>query len=65
MFVCGITPYDSPHIGNLRTFIYFDVIAKYLKVSGFDVFYLQNITDLDDKIITRSNETGIPALELS
>ncbi|MHB8360841.1 MAG: cysteine--tRNA ligase [Thermoplasmataceae archaeon] len=65
MFVCGITPYDSPHIGNLRTFIYFDVIAKYLKVSGFDVFYLQNITDLDDKIITRSNETGIPAMELS
>ena len=45
MFVCGITPYDSPHMGNLRTFIFFDVVAKYLRSSGYEVFYLQNITE--------------------
>ncbi len=65
MFVCGITPYDSPHMGNLRTFIFFDVVAKYLRSSGYEVFYLQNITDIDDKIITRANETSVSSQELS
>lgn len=58
MFVCGITPYDSPHIGNLRTFVNYDLIAKYLRFKGYDLFYLQNITDIDDKIIQRSKERG-------
>lgn len=56
MFVCGITPYDSPHIGNLRTFVNYDLIAKYLRFKGYDLFYLQNITDIDDKIIQRAGE---------
>ena len=51
MFVCGPTVYDLPHIGHARTYIMFDVIAKYLRYKGYDLFYLQNITDIDDKII--------------
>jgi len=56
MFVCGITPYDSPHIGNLRAFLNYDLIARYLRFKGYDLFYLQNITDIDDKIIKRAKE---------
>jgi len=56
MFVCGITPYDSPHIGNLRAFLNYDLIARYLRFSGYELFYLQNITDIDDKIIKRAAE---------
>jgi len=54
LFVCGPTTYDFSHIGHARTYIVFDMIAKYLKQKGYDVFYLQNITDIDDKIITRA-----------
>ncbi len=54
LFVCGITPYDFSHIGHARTYIVFDMIAKYLRERGYDVFYLQNITDVDDKIIDRA-----------
>ncbi len=57
LFVCGITPYDFSHLGHARTYIVFDMLAKYLKQQGFNVFYLQNITDLDDKILTRAKET--------
>lgn len=57
LFVCGPTVYDYSHIGHARTYIIFDVIAKYLKEEGgYDVFYLQNITDIDDKIINRAAE---------
>jgi cysteinyl-tRNA synthetase len=55
-FVCGPTVYDDPHIGHARTYIFFDFFAKYLRARGYDVFYLQNITDIDDKIIKRSAE---------
>jgi cysteinyl-tRNA synthetase len=55
-FVCGPTVYDDPHIGNARTFVTFDAFAKFLRLSGIKVFYLQNITDIDDKIITRAAE---------
>ena len=58
MFVCGPTVYDDSHIGHARTNIFFDVIAKYLRARGYSVFYLQNITDIDDKIINRANEEG-------
>jgi len=51
MFVCGITPYNSAHIGNIKTYINYDVIARYLRARGYSVFYLQNVTDVDDKII--------------
>ncbi|MFH1462129.1 MAG: cysteine--tRNA ligase [bacterium] len=56
LFVCGITPYDFSHIGHARTYLAFDMIAKYLAEKEYDVFYLQNITDIDDKIIERAKE---------
>ncbi len=59
LFVCGPTVYDFPHIGHARTCIIFDSFAKYLKQIGFNVFYLQNITDIDDKIIARAREKGV------
>ena len=59
MFVCGPTVYDTPHIGNARTFVTFDILVRYLRSRKFKIFYLQNITDLDDKIINRARENGI------
>jgi cysteinyl-tRNA synthetase len=59
LFVCGPTVYDNSHIGHARTYIFFDVVARYLKYMGFSVFYLQNITDVDDKIIDRAALQGI------
>lgn len=58
LFVCGPTVYDDSHIGHARTYIAFDVVARYLKFKGYSVFYLQNITDVDDKIIQRAAERG-------
>lgn len=54
LFVCGPTVYDFSHLGHARTYIAFDMIVKYLRQSGFEVFYLQNITDIDDKIINKA-----------
>ena len=65
MYVCGVTTYDFCHIGHARTFVNFDVIVRYLRYSGFDVKYIRNITDIDDKIIRRANEKGISAKELA
>jgi len=59
LFVCGITPYDFSHIGHARTYIVFDMIVKYLRQKGYDVFYLQNITDVDDKIINQAMKKKI------
>jgi len=59
MFVCGPTVYDFSHIGHARTYISFDVICKYLRQRGYKVFYLQNITDIDDKIIKRAKEENV------
>ena len=59
LFVCGPTVYDYSHLGHARTYIAFDAFVKYLRATGFDVFYLQNITDLDDKIIARAREKGV------
>lgn len=56
LFVCGPTVYDLSHIGHARTYIFFDCFVKYLKKKGMKVFYLQNITDIDDKIIKRAKE---------
>ncbi|NOX71338.1 MAG: cysteine--tRNA ligase [Candidatus Micrarchaeota archaeon] len=58
VYVCGPTTYDYSHLGHARTNISFDMIMKYLRFRGFDVFFLMNITDIDDKIINRANETG-------
>jgi len=65
MFVCGPTVYDYAHIGNAKTFTQFDFIVKYLRYRGYDVHYLQNITDIDDKIINRSRERGTSWRELA
>jgi len=56
LFVCGPTTYDFPHIGHAKTYVSFDVIVRFLRERGYDVFYLQNITDIDDKIIKRAKE---------
>jgi len=59
LFVCGPTVYDYSHLGHARTYVIFDVLVKYLRWTGKEVFYLQNITDVDDKIINRANEEGV------
>src|SRR3990167_9204929 len=56
LFTCGPTVYSNSHLGHAKTYIQFDIIAKYLRYKGFNLFYLQNITDVDDKIIKRANE---------
>ncbi|HSA58355.1 MAG TPA: cysteine--tRNA ligase [bacterium] len=58
MYVCGITPYDECHLGHARAAVVFDVIFRYLKYAGYEVTYVRNYTDVDDKIIKRANETG-------
>ncbi|KKP32905.1 MAG: cysteine--tRNA ligase [Candidatus Staskawiczbacteria bacterium RIFOXYB2_FULL_32_9] len=65
LFVCGPTVYDFSHLGHARAYITFDAIVKYLRFSDFKVFYLQNITNIDDKIIQRAREKGVPALDLA
>jgi len=65
LFVCGPTVYDNSHIGHARTYISFDVIVRYLKYRGFSVFYLQNITDIDDKILKKASEMGVKPLDLA
>jgi cysteinyl-tRNA synthetase len=59
MFVCGPTVYDSSHLGHAKTYVQFDIIVRYMRYRGFDVYYLQNITDLDDKIIDRAKEKDV------
>ena len=65
MYVCGVTVYDDIHMGHARSMIVFDMVAKYLRYTGYDVVHVTNFTDVDDKIINRANEEGIDALELS
>lgn len=64
-FVCGPTVYDFSHLGHAKTYTQFDFIVRYLRWRGYDVFYLQNITDIDDKIIRRAQERGIPYQQLA
>lgn len=65
IYVCGITVYDRCHLGHARSMVAFDVIVRYLRSQGFDVTFVRNITDIDDKIIHRANERGIPIAELT
>jgi cysteinyl-tRNA synthetase len=58
MYVCGMTVYDYCHVGHARVMVVFDMVARYLRHSGYDVNYVRNITDIDDKIIKRANENG-------
>jgi len=65
LYVCGLTPYDHAHVGHARTYVAFDSIKRYLLHKGFDVFHIQNITDVEDKIFNRSRETGISPRDLA
>jgi cysteinyl-tRNA synthetase len=65
LFVCGPTTYDFSHLGHARTYVVFDIIVKYLRQAGYDVFYLQNITDIDDKIINRASKENADWKDLS
>jgi len=65
MYVCGVTPYDECHIGHAMSYIIFDVIRRYLKYRGYRVRHIQNVTDIDDKIIDRASARGISAKDLA
>ncbi|MDD6269012.1 MAG: cysteine--tRNA ligase [Oscillospiraceae bacterium] len=65
IYACGPTVYNYIHIGNARPICSFDVLRRYLTYKGFDVTYVQNFTDVDDKIIRRANEEGVSSLEIS
>ncbi len=65
MYVCGVTPYSDAHLGHARSYIIFDVIRRYLRFRGYKLKFVQNITDIDDKIIDRANKLGIATDELA
>ncbi|HEX2769405.1 MAG TPA: cysteine--tRNA ligase, partial [Geobacteraceae bacterium] len=65
MYVCGVTVYDYSHIGHARANVVFDVICRYLRFLGYDVTYVRNYTDIDDKIINRANSEGVPFNEIT
>ena len=65
MYVCGPTVYDSCHIGHARSVVVFDVIVRYLEASGYDVTYVRNFTDVDDKIINRAHEMDVTCHEIA
>lgn len=65
MFVCGPTVWDVSHVGHAKTYVAYDIMARYLRRKGFSVFFILNITDIDDKIINRANKEGVDPLELA
>src|SRR5664279_295721 len=58
MYVCGITPYDTTHLGHAFTYNTFDILQRYLKYKGYQVIYTQNVTDIDDDILRKAKEAG-------
>src|SRR3989338_11566291 len=56
MYVCGITPYDTTHLGHAFTYVFFDTLVRYLKFRGYKVTYTQNVTDIDDDILKKAKE---------
>ncbi len=65
MYVCGVTVYDMCHIGHARVMVAFDVVYRFLRARGYEVTYVRNFTDVDDKIIRRANERGVSWRELT
>jgi len=65
VYVCGITPYDSAHLGHAFTYVHFDVLVRYLRHLGADVVHVQNVTDVDDDILRVARERGVDFLELA
>lgn len=58
MYVCGITPYDTTHLGHAFTYMAFDILQRYMRFQGYTVTYVQNVTDIDDDILKRAKETN-------
>ncbi|MDD3925724.1 MAG: cysteine--tRNA ligase [bacterium] len=65
MYVCGVTPYDYSHLGHARAYVTFDVVKRYLQHLGYEVYHVQNFTDVDDKIINRAAQEGIDPVALA
>ena len=65
MYVCGITPYDATHLGHAATYLTFDLMNRYLRATGAEVLYVQNITDIDDPLLERANRDGVVWSELA
>ncbi len=65
MYVCGVTVYDYCHLGHARAYVVWDMVRRYLKYVGFEVRYVQNITDIDDKIINRAQKEGVTMAEIN
>jgi len=65
IYICGPTVYDHSHLGHFRTFIFYDVLVRYLRYLGFNVIHVVNITDIDDKIINRASEEGVSYREIA
>ena len=65
MYVCGITPYDATHLGHAATYLAFDLINRYLRATGAEVLYVQNITDIDDPLLERAKRDGLDWSELA
>jgi L-cysteine:1D-myo-inositol 2-amino-2-deoxy-alpha-D-glucopyranoside ligase len=59
LYVCGVTPYDTTHIGHAFTFLTFDILVRFMRNKGWDVTYVQNVTDIDDDILRKAKEVGI------
>ena len=65
MYVCGVTPYDNSHFGHAMSYVFFDVIRRYILFKGYKLKYVQNVTDIEDKIIMRAIQRGISTTELA
>lgn len=64
IYVCGVTPYDTTHLGHAFTYVFFDTLIRYLEYLGFAVRYVQNVTDIDDDVLRKAAELGLPWDEL-
>ena len=65
MYVCGVTPYSPCHVGHAMSYVYFDVLRRYLEYLGYDVRHVQNFTDIDDKIILRAQQEHVTPMALA
>src|SRR5450755_2745777 len=65
MYVCGITPYDSTHLGHAATYLTYDLLIRRLEELGHEVRYVRNVTDVDDSILPKARQLGVPYLELA